>query len=202
VKFGPWLFIEVVLVWWRYEIGSSEQSADNTFCVLKLAAVFMQPPIHLTGDPKLDWVIFIVGLCIALYWLRALRLAREGARLFLQNLLKALVAFCIVLAVCSTPQVQVRVPPAQAKGISGFVAFILFLYWQGQKRSRYIPKATKRAVIARDLKGEKYDSKKHHIDHVWPLAKGGSHTSDNLRVIPKKKNLQKGAKRPGFRDMF
>jgi HNH endonuclease len=162
----------------------------------------MQPPIHITDDPKLDLVIFIVGFFIALYWLRALRLAREGARLFLRNLLKAFAAFCIVLAVCSTPQLQVYLQPAQAKGISGFIAFLLFLHWQGQKRSRYIPKATKRAVIARDLKGEKYDSKKHHIDHVWPHSRGGSHTSDNLRVIPKKKNLQKGAKRPGLRDMF
>lgn len=172
------------------------------FLVLKLAAVFMQPPIHITGDSNLDLVIFIVGFFAALYWLRALRLAREGARLFIRNMLKAFAAFCIVFAVCSMPQVQVRVPPAQARGISGFAAFILFLYWQGQKRSRYIPRATKRAVIARDLKGEKYDSKKHHIDHVWPHSRGGSQTSDNLRVIPKKKNLQKGAKRPGLRDMF
>ena len=162
----------------------------------------MQPPIRFTGDPKLDLIIFIVGFFIVLYWLRALRLAREGARLFLHNVLKAFLAFCIALAICSTPQVQVHVQPAQAKGISGFIAFILFVYWRGQKRSRYIPKATKRAVIARDLKGEKFDSKKHHIDHIWPHSRGGSHTSDNLRVIPKKKNLQKGAKRPGLRDMF
>ena len=164
--------------------------------------LFMQPPIRFTGNPNLDLIIFIVGFFVGLYLLRALRLAREGARLSLSNLLKAFIAFCIVLAVCSMPQVQVRVPPAQAKGISGFVAFIFFLYWQGQKRSRYIPRTTKRAVIARDLKGEKYDSRKHHIDHVWPHSKGGSQTSDNLRVIPKKKNLQKGAKRPGLRDMF
>jgi len=162
----------------------------------------MQPPITFTGAPNLDWIILVVGFFVALYWLRALRLAREGARLFISNLLKAFIAFCIILAVCSTPQVQAHVQPAQAKGISGFVALILFLYWNGQKRSRYIPRAMKRAVIERDLKGEKYDSKKHHVDHVWPHSKGGSQTSDNLRVIAKKKNLQKGAKRPGLRDMF
>ena len=163
---------------------------------------FMRPPIHLTGDPNLDLVIFIFGFFVVLYWLRALRLAREGARLLLHNLLKSFVAFCVVLAVCSTPQLQAHLQPAQAKGVSGFIAFIVFLYWQGQKRSRYIPKGTKRAVIARDLKGQKYDSKKHHIDHVWPHSRGGSQTKDNLRVIEKKKNLQKGAKRPGLRDMF
>ena len=161
----------------------------------------MQPP-HFTGIANLDWLILGVGFVIALYWLKALRLAREGARLFLRNVLKAFIVFLGVLLLCSTPQLQERVQPAQAKGLSGFIAFISFLYWNGQKRSRYIPKATKRAVIERDLKGEMYDSKKHHIDHIWPHSRGGSHTSDNLRVIPKKKNLQKGAKRPGFRDMF
>jgi len=71
-----------------------------------------------------------------------------------------------------------------------------------EKRSRYVSKATKRAVIARDLKGEKFDPKRHHVDHVWPFSRGGSHTTDNLRVIEKEKNLQKGAKRPRLRDMW
>ena len=186
----------------RWFVGYEGSPPRGFLCARIFGGCFMQPPIRFTGDPKLDLIIFIVGFFVVLYWLRALRLAREGARLLLSNILKAIIVFCIVLVVCSTPQVQVRVPTAQAKGISGFIAVILFLYWQGQKRSRYIPKATKRAVIARDLKGEQYDSKTHHIDHVWPHSKGGSQTSDNLRVIPKKKNLQKGAKRPGLRDMF
>ena len=75
--------------------------------------------------------------------------------------------------------------------MAGIVALIFFVRWQGRKRSRYIPKATRRAVIARDLKGEKFNPQKHHVDHVWPFARGGSHTTDNLRVIGKKKNLQK-----------
>jgi hypothetical protein len=68
------------------------------------------------------------------------------------------------------------------------------------KRSRYIPTSVRRKVIARDLKGERYDSRKHHIDHRWPFSRGGSHTADNLRVISKKANLCKGAKKPGLRD--
>jgi 5-methylcytosine-specific restriction endonuclease McrA len=162
----------------------------------------MQPPIRFTGNPNLDLIIFIVGVLAALYWLRALRLAREGVRLFLRNLLKGVIAFLLLMAVFMGTQPQTHLQPAQSKVISGVIAFVLFVRWQGQKRSRYIPKATKRAVIARDLKGEKYDPKKHHIDHVWPHSRGGSRTKDNLRVIEKKKNLQKGAKRPGFRDMF
>lgn len=34
----------------------------------------------------------------------------------------------------------------------------------------------------------------HHVDHIKPLAKGGSHTWDNLRVIPAVVNMKKGAK--------
>lgn len=162
----------------------------------------MQPPIHVTGDPNVDWVMFIAGFFVVLYWLRALRLAREGVRLFLRNTLKALIVFLLLTAVFTGTQVKTHLQPAQYNVISCVIAFVLIARWQGQKRSRYIPKATKRPVIARDLKGERYDPKKHHIDHIWPFAKGGSHTSDNLRVIPKEKNLQKGAKRPGLRDMF
>ena len=162
----------------------------------------MQPPIRVTGDPNLDLVIFVVGFLIVLYWLRALRLAREGAKSFLRNVLKAFIVFLVLMAVLAGTQLQTHLQPAQAEVISGVAAFLFFVRWQSQRRSRYIPKATKRAVIARDLKGEKYDSKKHHIDHVWPHSRGGSQTKDNLRVIEKKKNLQKGAKRPGLRDMF
>ena len=71
-----------------------------------------------------------------------------------------------------------------------------------RKRSRSIPAKVRREVIARDLKGEEYDSSKHHIDHKWAFSRGGGHTRDNLRVIEKEKNLRKGAKKPGVWDMF
>jgi hypothetical protein len=162
----------------------------------------MPPPFHVTGDPNVDWVIFIVGFLVCLYWLRALRLAREGARLFLRNLAQAVLVFCAVMLILTGVRLQTRLQQSQEQVIAGIVALIAFGSWQGQKRSRYIPKSVRRAVIARDLKGEKFDPEKHHIDHVWPHSKGGSNTSDNLRVIEKKKNLQKGAKRPRMRDMW
>jgi hypothetical protein len=40
--------------------------------------------------------------------------------------------------------------------------------------------------------GEKYDPKKHYIDHRWP----------HVRVVERGKNLKKGAKRPKLRDMW
>jgi 5-methylcytosine-specific restriction endonuclease McrA len=33
-----------------------------------------------------------------------------------------------------------------------------------------------------------------HVDHIKPLSKGGSNGKKNLRVVPAKTNLRKGAK--------
>ena len=150
----------------------------------------------------LNTVLFIIGAFVCLYWLRALRLAREGARLFVRNLLKAVVVFCFSMVALDATRLQTHLAASQGQLIAGFVALVFFSQFQSQKRSRHISKSTRRAVIERDLKGEKYDPQKHHIDHVWPFSKGGSHTADNLRVIEKRKNLQKGAKRPRMRDMW
>jgi len=162
----------------------------------------MEPPFHPTGSPDLDWIIFGVGALICLYWLRALRLAREGARRFVWNLLIALVLFGVVMLGFSASSLHQHIQPKQEQIVSGFLALAMFGQLQRRKRSRYIPTATKRAIIERDLKGQIYDSSKHHIDHVWPFSRGGSNTQDNLRVIEKRKNLQKGAKRPRMRDMW
>lgn len=107
----------------------------------------MQPPIRFTGDPNLDLLIFIVGLFVAVYWFRALRLAREGARRFLRNAIKAFIAFLLCAAIFTATQTQTHLEAGQVRVLSAVIAFALFVRWQGQKRSRYIPKATKRAVI-------------------------------------------------------
>jgi 5-methylcytosine-specific restriction endonuclease McrA len=88
------------------------------------------------------------------------------------------------------------------KYLAALVAILFITKFQSRKRPRYIPSATRRAVIARDLKDEKYASRKHNIDHVWPFSKGGSNTVDNLRVIEKRKNLRKGAERPRMPEMW
>jgi hypothetical protein len=162
----------------------------------------VQPPFNITGAPNADWVIFIGGAILCLYWLRALRLAREGARIFLRNLLMAIMVFIAVMAILAGTRLRTHLLPPQEQVIGGFVAIICFGRLQSRRRSRYIPKSVRRAVIARDLKGEGFDPEKYHIDHRWPYSKGGSHTTDNLRVIEKKENLRKGAKRPRMRDMW
>ena len=35
---------------------------------------------------------------------------------------------------------------------------------------------------------------KYHVDHIIPLAIGGAHHQDNLRIIPSKDNISKGKK--------
>ena len=136
---------------------------------------------------------------VAMYWLRALRLAREGARRFFANLVKSFLVFVCSEFVLSS---MFRMDYSRSQGLSMCVAFAALVRWQSFRRSRHIPSATKRAVIERDLPGGGYDPRLHHIDHIYPHSRGGSNTRDNLRVIEKKRNLQKGAKRPGLRDMF
>jgi len=68
------------------------------------------------------------------------------------------------------------------------------------KRERRISKSIRQEVIARDLtsKGLKWDPERYHIDHVVPFSRGGDHSTRNLRVIERTKNLRKGGKMPGF----
>jgi hypothetical protein len=90
--------------------------------------------------------------------------------------------------------------PATHSLVGGLYAGSFVSLLVPKKRSRHIPAKVRRRVIARDLKGEKYDPAKHHVDHIWPYARGGGHTPDNLRVIEKEKNLRKGRKPPGLLD--
>lgn len=50
--------------------------------------------------------------------------------------------------------------------------------------------------IARCLRVEGRDV---HVDHIYPLALGGSHVFENLQILPAIANLRKGAKYPNDR---
>lgn len=154
-----------------------------------------QAPIRLTGIPAVDWVLIVISALGYLYWLKALRLSRDSVRSALRLfIIGSLVGIAYYLW-------RGRIGGDQLAADCILFGLLALLFIK-QKRSRNIPAHVKRAVIARDLKGEKYDSRKHHIDHKWAFSRGGSHTTDNLRVIAKKANLKKGAKKPGLWEMF
>ena len=64
----------------------------------------------------------MIGALVCLYWLRALRLAREGARLFLRNLVFAVLAFIGFQFVVKGMQV----PHDNAVVLAGIGAIIVF----------------------------------------------------------------------------
>jgi hypothetical protein len=75
-----------------------------------------------------------------------------------------------------------------------------FYFVRPPNRNRVIPKRVRQAVIKRDLKGAKFDATIHHLDHIVPFSKGGDNSPVNLRVLPKRENLSRGAKMPKMKD--
>lgn len=71
------------------------------------------------------------------------------------------------------------------------------------RRTRYVSRMEKRKVVERFERqtGQRYNSKKHHIDHVVPYSRGGGNRADNLRIRTKEENLAKSAKSPWW-DVF
>lgn len=153
------------------------------------------PHTSLNLSVLLEAVGFAGLLLAGVYILLALNAMREGIRWFLKQAITILALYFILLAFlpaagCPRPyQAPLAVMTAALIGLT-----------TGKKRSRHIPAKVRRRVIERDLKGEQFDPEIHHVDHVWPFAKGGSNTTDNLRVVRKKDNLRKGSKLPRLRD--
>jgi 5-methylcytosine-specific restriction endonuclease McrA len=68
--------------------------------------------------------------------------------------------------------------------------------WKVGSRQDRVSRA---AIIERDgsmchICGKKCEASEIHLDHVVPLAKGGTHDAENLRVACAKCNLEKGAR--------
>jgi hypothetical protein len=156
--------------------------------------------------PWLFWPGYVLFLLIAAYWLRAMRLAREGLRHFALKLLYAAAAVYLVglgfWTIAHVPNGSPTSPVMFAVGFVFLAVGIRSLHTKPRARRRTIPRGVRQAVVARDLGNVRFDPSRHHIDHIWPFSKGGSHTPDNLRVIAKKENLRKGAKRPRVWDMW
>src|ERR1700722_2629755 len=97
------------------------------------------PPIHITGDPALDWVVFLGGYFIVLrtlaYWIMAAHLARQGIVFVVENVLWGAVAWFFAAAyVHATPPVN---PTMQL--VPWLAALLVFFVKSSALRSRRIP---------------------------------------------------------------
>lgn len=144
-------------------------------------------------------VIAVIVAPLAYYWLQVARRKREVIRFRLRRI--GVYVGCVLIGIAILPSHGYSMQEAAIFSI--FVgATAAFALIQPQRADRRIPRKVRRAVIARDLKGERFDPKLHDVDHIVPFSKGGDHSEENLRVISRSKNRSRGAKMPKLRDFF
>jgi hypothetical protein len=132
-------------------------------------------------------VTVVIGLLLCHSIYRRRDAIREHIRYVLAVTGTVIITFWIALQ---------YLPPVESVLIAGIVE-LLALQRLRPRRSRYISKRDRRKVIARfERSGERYDPKKHEIDHVVPHSRWGQNTADNLRVISRARNRSKSAKSP------
>jgi hypothetical protein len=154
---------------------------------------------HSTGSTGFVLIALLLAAPFAFYWLQVARRKRQQLGFRLRRLV---VAFALYLGVIGV-SLKFGLPPLQAILIGFLSAVAGGLYFVPRpQRERRIPTAVRRAVIARDLKGQPFDSKIHHIDHIVPFSKGGDHSMENLRVLSRSRNLERGAQMPKLKDLI
>lgn len=159
----------------------------------------MSPHTHALTSVNLV-VIAIVG--ILTWYLYQIGSRRQQ---WLRFKIKRMIVGLVVYLIAAITLAHQRLPPIEAVTVAIFTGLgFAWLLVHPPKNERRIPKAVRRAVIARDLtsKGIEWDSQRHHIDHVVPFSRGGDHSIRNLRVLEKERNLRKGGKMPNFWDFL
>ena len=143
------------------------------------------------------WIVALIVAPIAYYYLQIARRKREVIRYKLRRV--GVYVACILIGIAVIPSYGYSTQEAVlfSMFVGASAAFILI---RPPRFDRRIPRKIRRAVIARDLKGEKFDPKLHDIDHIVPYSKGGDHSEENLRVSLRSVNRSRGAKMPKFRD--
>jgi hypothetical protein len=144
------------------------------------------------------WLIALAYVAPKLYYALQVGRRRKGEVSFrLRRLVVGLIAYAggafIAIQTGHTPLESVAFAIPLGLAVSFFLV-------RPPSRNRVLPRHIRKAVIKRDLKGGDFDATIHHIDHIVPYSKGGDHSMSNLRVLPKKENLKRGAKMPKMKD--
>jgi HNH endonuclease len=145
-------------------------------------------------------VLVVVGI-LTWYLYQIASRKQEWLRYRIKRTVVALVGYLITALILA----QQKLPPAEAVMFSILAGLgCQWLLVKPPKKERRIPKAVRRAVIARDLtsRGLRWNPEKYHIDHMVPFSRGGDHSIRNLRVLEKQKNLRKRDKMPAFWDFL
>lgn len=144
------------------------------------------------------WIIAaLVASVVAYYYLQVFRRSKKLVRFKVRRILVYLICLCLGIPILTGKGYTVRDAALFSMFVGISAAFILI---RAPNNNRRIPSAIRRAVIARDLKGERFNAAVHDIDHIVPYSKGGDHSLENLRVIGRSQNRKRGAKMPKFRD--
>jgi HNH endonuclease len=148
-----------------------------------------------------EFLAIVGGLAVLVgvfYVVSILTRAKEVFRFRLRRTIYALLLYAAGVAVLR----RLGYSAFEMAAFSFLLALSPLAFMRPPKRTRYIPKHVKRAVIARDLKGQPFNPRTHHIDHIQPFSKGGDHSVKNLRVVAREYNLRRGAKRPTVQDFL
>ncbi len=153
------------------------------------------------GHPPPSLLIMVAGVFFALLLIYAVQVARRVREVLRYRIRRAAAGLALyLLSVLVVHGLGYSV--WETALFSFFVGLSPAVFMKSLRRSRPIPRHIRNAVIARDLKGQPFDPKVHHIHHLVPYAKGGDHSPENLRVVAKEVNLRKGARMPGFLDLM
>jgi hypothetical protein len=156
-----------------------------------------QPPPQTPVGPAQPNAILIVIVVVGFLMLVGIRPRRESILHKLRYLIIAgIVGYLAYLIAGSDPKYQ-----AASSVIA--ILVVVMIYAMRPARRRRIPKSIRRRTITdwEHKTGKRFNARTHELDHIVPFSKGGSHTSDNLRVLEKERNRSKGAKNPWW-DIF
>lgn len=140
----------------------------------------------LTSHEFLTFVCILVAIPI----LAGINRRREGILYLVRKVVLGEVVYLGVTFIT----VKMGRTPLEAL-LAGLVA-ALAVYLFYKPRSRHVPASVKRRARAEfELRtGKKFNRRKHEYDHDVAFSRLGSHTSDNIHVMEKRKNRSKGAR--------